>query len=91
MANGCWLFDGSADDYGSVYAHGEKVPAHRFVYEVLVGPIPTGHVLHHRCLTPGCVNPRHLTPLTNVEHLALHKAMRRGADNDLIAEPMPHG
>ena len=30
------------------------------VWEVLVGSIPEGYDLHHRCGNHGCVNPEHL-------------------------------
>jgi hypothetical protein len=70
----CWPWVGhvSADGYGWT-AHG---PASRFAYGELVGPIPSGHELDHRCHSddPGCfagrdcahrrcVNPTHLEPV----------------------------
>jgi hypothetical protein len=42
--------------------------AHRFAYELLVGPIPDGLALDHLCLTTGCVNPAHLEPVTVAEN-----------------------
>jgi hypothetical protein len=38
--------------------------AHRFAYELLVGPIPAGRVLDHLCGVPACVNPAHLEAVT---------------------------
>lgn len=74
--NGCWLYNGQTDRYGQVKgAHRGRrwsMPAHRFVYEVLVGRIPEGHHLHHECETPGCCNPEHLAPLTPGDHRRLH-------------------
>ena len=71
--NCCWLVDGVADVYASV--QGKR--AHRVAYTTLVGPIPKGHVIHHLCENPGCVNPRHLEALTKGEHTSAHAALRR--------------
>lgn len=79
QTNGCWLFDGKPNRYGQTSVNGVHVTVHRFVYEVLVGPIPDGHHLHHTCQTPGCCNPAHLMPLTPGEHQRLHAEQKRGA------------
>lgn len=39
------------------------MPAHRWVYEKVVGPIPTGLHLDHRRRRRDCVNPRHATEI----------------------------
>lgn len=70
----CWLW--TAHDNGLGYGQfwvPEKqrlVYAHRFAYELLVGPIPEGLVLDHLCLTPRCVNPRHLEAAAFRENVA---------------------
>jgi hypothetical protein len=43
--------------------------AHRFAYELLVGPIPDGLDLDHLCRVRACVNPAHLEPVTRRENL----------------------
>lgn len=64
---GCWDWIGPLDRYG--YGRKGNDKAHRYVYELLRGPIPAGMVLHHRCENRRCVNPAHLEPLTNTENI----------------------
>jgi HNH endonuclease len=75
--DGCWLWRGNPDTYGKPNQHGSSVLVHRYVYRILVGPIPDGHDLHHTCETPGCCNPAHLVPLTHSEHRALHHQLAK--------------
>lgn len=84
----CWLWTAAKthDGYGVLGSGGRgehKIYAHRYTYETLVGPIPTGMQLDHLCHTadPGClkgdacphracVNPTHLEPVTGRENAA---------------------
>lgn len=67
---GCWLWLGAAnrDGYGSIRSDTTPM-AYRFFYERLVGQIPAGLVLDHKCRVPLCVNPKHLEPVTNRENI----------------------
>jgi hypothetical protein len=67
---GCWLWTAAkAGGYGRfALAGGRLVPAHRYAWEVLVGPIPAGMQMDHLCRTPACVNPAHLEPVTQREN-----------------------
>ncbi|HEV2123202.1 MAG TPA: HNH endonuclease signature motif containing protein [Chloroflexota bacterium] len=56
-----------------------NLKAHRWAYEALVGPIPTGTELDHLCRNPACVRPDHLEPVTHAENI------RRG----YAAKPRP--
>lgn len=69
--SGCWLWSGARND-GGYGVHG-GAGAHRVVYEILVGPIPQGRHLHHKCQVPRCVNPDHLEPVTPAEHGQRHR------------------
>lgn len=63
---GCWLWSGRQHKgYGM---HNSKL-AHRVAYEAVVGPIPNGLELDHLCVTPLCVNPDHLEPVTRLVNM----------------------
>lgn len=85
VGDGCWLWKDSLGSfgYGVLITDGKTRMAHRFVYEMLVGPIPDGLTLDHLCHTHdltcaggnscvhrGCVRPDHLEPVTAVENVA---------------------
>lgn len=63
----CWVWVGAKtlSGYGT-FCPTTRVwqPAHRFAYELEVGPIPEGLQLDHLCRNPACVNPAHLEPVT---------------------------
>jgi hypothetical protein len=69
--SGCWWWEGSKSNggYGAIRHEGSSYPAHRFVYEQLVGPIPEGLHLDHLCRNPACVNPDHMEPVTRSENV----------------------
>lgn len=63
----CWTWLGAKGHHGyGRFRVGDKtVSAHRFAYEILVGPIPAGLEPDHLCRNPACVNPGHLEPVTH--------------------------
>lgn len=70
----CWIWiAGIQNGYGRFYVGPNNIPAHKFAYELLVGPVPEGlqldHVKARGCLTRACVNPTHLEPVTRHENL----------------------
>ena len=79
----CWHWTGYINSSGYGRFPAGKVPgqswqAHRFSYELQVGPIPRGLFLMHMCDNPRCVNPAHLKPGTAKENTADMMAKGRG-------------
>lgn len=78
----CWLWAGPVSEstgYGFMsdsFYNGSR-PAHRVVYEALIGAIPNGMLLDHLCRITLCINPKHLEVVTNAEN------QRRGAATKL--------
>lgn len=66
--DGCWTWNGHLTEkgYGQVWWHGRTRRVHRLTYELLVGAIPAGLELHHRCEVESCCNPAHLEPCTSL-------------------------
>jgi hypothetical protein len=68
----CWNYVGTrtSSGYGHVYTgpNRRRDVAHRFSYELIVGPIPEGLQLDHLCRNRLCVNPEHLEPVTQREN-----------------------
>jgi hypothetical protein len=73
--NGCWLWQGcrGRDGYGKLRFSGKCLLSHRFVFELLVGPVPIGFELHHKCEVRHCCNPDHLSILGHAEHRYLQR------------------
>lgn len=85
----CWIWMRSTfrSGYGAFHPkHGQTVLAHRYSWELQVGPIPDGHVLDHLCRNRACVNPAHLEPVSNTENLRRGKGyrLRNGMDDSCI-------
>lgn len=70
----CWYWTGEigANGYGryAVKIDGKTAHygAHRYAYELLVGPIGEGLTLDHLCNNPPCVNPDHLVPASMTDN-----------------------
>lgn len=66
----CWAWHStlSDDGYGRMNVRGRWVYIHRFVYEMLVGPIPAGLDLDHLCRVKNCLRPTHMEPVTRGEN-----------------------
>lgn len=79
---GCWLWSGPiGSGRPRMMPHrGEHDRlAYRISYELLVGEIPPGRVLCHRCDQPLCVNPSHLFVGSQTDNIA--DMWRKGRGN----------
>src|SRR5262249_40609940 len=61
VSSGCWIYQGveagtSESAHTTISINGRQVGVHRYVYELLVGPIPEGLVADHVCETRRCIN-----------------------------------
>lgn len=74
MPSDCWEWTGgrhSQSGYGRMCLDGKKLLAHVAAYNLFVGEVPEGHILHHTCLNTMCVNPDHLCPRTRSVHISV--------------------
>jgi Autographiviridae HNH endonuclease len=76
----CWLWRGpfNSRGYGKFWLGSKTLGAHRFAYELMVGPIPVGLSVMHQCDVPSCVNPEHLSVGTTLDNVRDKWAKGRG-------------
>lgn len=79
-----WTAGGDGNGYGYFRVGAKRVLAHRFVYELLVGPIPEGLQIDHLCRVRACCNPDHLEAVTQRENLL------RGAGHPAVNAAKTH-
>lgn len=84
--SGCLVRDVKA--YGEVWwGGGQRMLAHRATHLALVGPIPDGLVVRHKCDVKQCVEPAHLELGTNAQNVRdaydrnRHHDVRRRGDS----------
>ena len=67
----CWEWIGTKtrNGYGKKQFAARTWLAHRWLWSMILGPIPEGMVIDHTCSNPGCVNPRHLRVTTQAENV----------------------
>lgn len=70
--DGCWILPGNGKWYPKVSVAGRVMNGHRVVYATMVGEIPQGAHIHHRCEHPRCIRPEHLEAITPTDHQHRH-------------------
>ena len=82
--DGCWLWTAACftDGYGVFQVNGRARRAHRFAWELTVGPIPDSLFACHRCDTRKCCRPDHLWLGTQADNMRDRDTKGRVASGD---------
>jgi hypothetical protein len=94
-ATACWIWQGATGQCGYGLTRQGTGPgrhaqnAHRFYYQREFGPLPDSLDLHHCCEVRLCVNPAHLEPTQEAEHLRHHATLTWDAVRDIRARFQP--
>lgn len=69
-----WTKARDTSGYGRQRKPGQRLTSiHRDAYEVVYGPIPAGHQIHHKCEQKDCFRLDHMEALSLLEHRARHR------------------
>lgn len=71
----CWAWKGAKSQlgYGSFFAEGVRVAAHRYSFSLHAGrPVAEGADIDHICRNPNCVRPSHLRETTRKQNKENH-------------------
>lgn len=82
--NECWNWKNGCFDFGhgEFWMHGRGNKAHRVMWQIVYGGIPTGKCILHSCDNPPCCNPRHLFAGTQLDNVVDMVRKKRGAKGE---------
>jgi hypothetical protein len=71
----CRVWQGYVGNHGyAVRTRRRGLPlVHREAYELVHGPVPRNHIVHHLCENKLCLEVRHMVSMSRAEHVALHR------------------
>lgn len=64
-----WTGTRNSRGYGTIFANGRRIVAHRYAWERAGREIPEGALLDHICWNKACVNIDHLRLASNAENI----------------------
>lgn len=87
--NSCWLWKPNVTKggYGNIVNGGQSRVAHRYSYELNIGPIPFGMLVCHKCDVRHCVRPDHLF-LGTAKDNALDCAIKNRTNKSILTNEM---
>lgn len=88
----CWIWTGakSSSGYGHLNINKKTIKAHRYSYEMFFGKIEHDKIIMHKCDTPLCVNPEHLSVGTKKENSADMATKKRAYNQKKKTCPKGH-
>lgn len=73
-----WMAGRFLEGYGQFRVWKKHIKAHRFSYEITIGPIGKGLLACHTCDNPPCCNPKHIFVGTHADNARDMTAKGRG-------------
>lgn len=83
----CWLWTAAKDKkgYGRIRnSEGKAERAHAVAYKMLVGPVPPGYEVDHKCHNKSCVRPDHLRAVTRKQNMENAKGPQRNNNSGYL-------